>query len=89
MVQDEPVALASVYKVYKAVKIPIIGIGGISNYSDVIEFFLCGASAVQIGTALFVEPDAPVKIIKGLEKYLTKKKISEIRNLTGQVRIYK
>ena len=85
----KPVALASVYKVYKAVKIPIIGIGGISNYSDVIEFFLCGASAVQIGTALFVEPDAPVKIIKGLEKYLTKKKISEIRNLTGQVRIYK
>jgi len=85
----KPVALASVNKVYKAVKIPIIGIGGISNYSDVIEFFLCGASAVQIGTALFVEPDAPVKIIKGLKEYLTKKKISEIRKLTGQVRIYK
>ncbi len=85
----KPVALACVYKVYKAVKIPIIGIGGISNYSDVIEFFLCGASAVQIGTTLFVEPDAPIKIIKELKKYLSKNKIKSIRELTGKVRIYK
>ncbi len=85
----KPVALACVYKVYKAVKIPIIGIGGISNYSDVIEFFLCGASAVQIGTTLFVEPDAPVKIVKELKKYLSKNKIKSIRELTGKVRIYK
>jgi len=66
----KPVALACVHKVYKAVNIPIIGIGGISDYRDVIEFFLCGATAVQIGTALFVEPDAPVKIIKQIKKYL-------------------
>jgi len=85
----KPVALACVYKVYKAVKIPIIGIGGISNYSDVIEFFLCGASAVQIGTTLFVDPDAPVKIVKDLKKYLSKNKIESIRELTGKVRIYK
>ncbi len=85
----KPVALACVFKVYKAVKIPIIGIGGISNYSDVIEFFLCGASAVQIGTTLFVEPDAPVKIVKELKKYLSKNKIESIRELTGKVRIYK
>jgi dihydroorotate dehydrogenase (NAD+) catalytic subunit len=85
----KPVALACIHKVYNAVKIPLIGIGGISNYRDVIEFFLCGASAVQIGTALFVEPDAPVKIVKQLKKYLAKNKIESIRELTGQVRIYK
>lgn len=85
----KPVALACVYKVYRAVKIPIIGIGGISNYRDVIEFFLCGASVVQIGTALFVEPDAPIKIIQGLRQYLTKNKISKVSELTGQLRIYK
>lgn len=85
----KPVALACVHKVYKAVNIPIIGIGGISDYRDVIEFFLCGATAVQIGTALFVEPDAPVKIIKQLKKYLLKNKIKSIRELTGKVRIYK
>lgn len=85
----KPVALAAVFKVHKAVKIPIIGIGGISNYSDVIEFLLCGASAVQIGTALFVEPDAPAKIIKGLHDYLKKNKVNSIREITGQVRIYK
>lgn len=85
----KPVALASVFKVYNNVKIPIIGIGGISDFRDVIEFFLCGASAVQIGTALFVEPDAPVKIVKQLKKYMSKNKIESIRDLTGQVRIYK
>jgi dihydroorotate dehydrogenase (NAD+) catalytic subunit len=85
----KPVALAAVFKVYQAVKIPIIGIGGISNYRDVIEFFLCGASAVQIGTALFVEPDAPIKIIRDLKKYLSENKINTISELTGQVRIYK
>ncbi len=85
----KPVALAAVFKTYQAVKIPIIGIGGISNYRDVVEFFLCGASAVQIGTALFVEPDAPIKIISDLKKYLSENKIRTISELTGQVRIYK
>ncbi|MCP4705476.1 MAG: dihydroorotate dehydrogenase [candidate division Zixibacteria bacterium] len=84
----KPVALASVFKVYNNIKIPIIGIGGIADYKDVIEFFLCGASAVQIGTALFVEPDAPVKIVKQFKKYMVKNKIGSIRELTGQVRIY-
>lgn len=85
----KPVALASVYKVYQAVKIPIIGIGGISDYSDVIEFFLCGASAVQIGTALFVEPEAPIVIVKLLKKYMLENKIKSLSELTGKVRIYK
>ncbi len=84
----KPVALALIHKVYNSVKIPIIGIGGIMNYRDAVEFFLCGASAIQVGTALFIEPDTPVKIIKGLKKYLSKYKINSIKELIGKVRIY-
>lgn len=84
----KPVALAMVNKVYKAVKIPLIGIGGITNYQDVVEFMLCGASAVQVGTALFVEPDAPVKIIKDLKKFLIKRKLNKITDLIGQLKEY-
>jgi len=84
----KPVALALVHKVYNSVKIPIIGIGGISNAHDVIEFMLCGATAVQVGTALFVEPDAPVKIIRDLKKYLSDNKFKSVTELTGQLRKY-
>lgn len=84
----KPVALAMVNKVYKAVKIPLIGIGGITSYQDVVEFMLCGASAVQVGTALFVEPDAPVKIIKDLKKFLIKRKLNKITDLIGQLKEY-
>ncbi|UCD16929.1 MAG: dihydroorotate dehydrogenase [Candidatus Zixiibacteriota bacterium] len=84
----KPVALAMVHKVYQAVEIPIIGIGGIADYGDVIEFFLCGAAAVQIGTSLFVEPTAPIKIMKDLKKYLSERGLRNIRELTGQVRTY-
>ena len=84
----KPVALAMVHKVYQAVKIPIIGIGGIANFSDVIEFFLCGASAVQVGTSLFIDPTGPIKIKRDLIKYLTQHRLKTIRELTGQVRIY-
>jgi dihydroorotate dehydrogenase (NAD+) catalytic subunit len=84
----KPVALAMVHKVYKAVRIPLIGIGGISNYRDVVEFFLCGARAVQIGTALFVQPDTPIQIIKDLKNYLSKNKFKNINEIVGQLRIY-
>lgn len=84
----KPVALAMVHQVYNSVKIPIIGIGGIMNWVDVVEFFLCGATAVQIGTGLFVEPDAPIKIVKGLQKYLLQNKLGSIRELTGKLRKY-
>lgn len=83
-----PVALAMVHQVYNAVKIPIIGIGGIMNWRDTIEFFLCGAAAVQIGTALFIEPDAPIKIINGLKKYLIKNKSKNVSELVGKLREY-
>jgi dihydroorotate dehydrogenase (NAD+) catalytic subunit len=84
----KPVALAMVYQVRKAVSIPIIGVGGIKDYRDAIEFFLCGAAAVQVGTALFIEPDAPVRIIRDLKKYLSRNKLGSIRELVGKLREY-
>lgn len=84
----KPVALAMVDAVYNSTKLPIIGIGGIRDYRDVVEFILCGATAVQVGTALFIEPDAPIKILKDLKGYLKRKKIASITELIGQVRKY-
>jgi len=84
----KPVALAMVDKVYNCTKLPLIGIGGIANADDVVEFLLVGATAVQIGTALFVEPDAPVKIAEDLRTYLKKRKLGSVTELIGQVRKY-
>lgn len=84
----KPIALAMVDKVHSRCKLPIIGIGGIRNAMDVVEFMLCGATAVQIGTALFVEPDAPVKIAAELKSYLKSKKMRSVTELIGQVRKY-
>ncbi|WP_422448822.1 dihydroorotate dehydrogenase [Thermoanaerobacterium sp. DL9XJH110] len=66
----KPIALRMVWEVYEAVKIPIIGMGGIFTWRDAAEFILAGASAVAVGTAGLVDPEAPLKIIDGLEKYL-------------------
>jgi len=82
----KPIALAMVDAVHTKCKLPIIGIGGIQNAMDVVEFLLCGATAVQIGTALFVEPDAPVKIAADLKAYLKARKMSSVTELIGQVR---
>ncbi|MFH2049448.1 MAG: dihydroorotate dehydrogenase [bacterium] len=84
----KPVALAMVDAVYNKTRLPIIGIGGISCAEDVIEFMLCGATAIQIGTALFIEPDLPVKIPSGLEKYLKNRGLNSILDLKGKVRKY-
>jgi len=83
----KPVAIRMVYEVYKSVKIPVIGIGGIMNYKDVLEFFIAGASAVQVGTANFVDPEIPIKIINDLKNYLENKKIHNISSLTGSIKI--
>jgi len=76
-----------VYELYKTIKIPIIGIGGIMNYKDVLEFYLAGSSAVQIGTANFVDPEIPIRIIENLENYLTENNIGNISDLTGKVMV--
>ena len=79
----KPIALAQIYRVYEAINIPIIGMGGASNYEDVIEFMLAGSSAVALGVINFIDPEAPVKILKDLEEYLTKNKIDDINTLVG------
>lgn len=79
----KPIALRMVWQVAKAVKIPVIGIGGISTAADAIEFLLAGASAIQVGTANFVDPQATVKIIAGIEDYLHRHKISDVKQLIG------
>lgn len=79
----KPIALRMVWQVARAVRIPVIGIGGISNAKDAIEFILAGASAIQVGTANFVDPTITVKIIEGIEAYLQRHEISSVRDLTG------
>ncbi len=80
-----PVAVRMVWQVYNAVKIPIIGMGGISKWQDAVEMLMAGASALQIGTVLFNDPYAPIKINEGLEKYMEDNNISSISELTGSV----
>jgi dihydroorotate dehydrogenase (NAD+) catalytic subunit len=79
----KPVALCMVWKVAKAVKIPVIGIGGIMNATDAIEFILAGASAIQIGTANFIDPAVSVKILQGIEEYLTQNGFTSVKQLIG------
>ena len=79
----KPVALAKVYEVANAVKIPIFGIGGIAGTEDAIEFLLAGATAVQIGTMNFIDPAISVKIADGLEQYARDHNISDIGTLVG------
>lgn len=83
----KPLSLRAVWEASKAVDIPIVGIGGIMDYRDAVEFMLCGSSAVQVGTASFVNPQAPVEIIEGLEGYLKKKNITNVNKLVGTVRL--
>ena len=79
----KPVALAKVYEVAQAVKIPIFGIGGVAGTEDAIEFLLVGATAVQVGTMNFVDPALSVKIVDGLEQYARAHNISDIGCLVG------
>ncbi len=82
----KPVALCMTWQAYKAVKIPIIGMGGIMNAEDALAFFLCGASAIQVGTANFVNPQAMPSIIDGIKRYLKRNKLKSIRELTGKLK---
>jgi len=79
----KPIALRMVWQVYNAVNIPVIGIGGIMNATDAIEFILAGASAVEIGTGFFKDPDVFQKVITGINRYLDKNNIKQISDLIG------
>ena len=78
-----PIAVRMVYQVANAVKIPVIGLGGIMNGRDALEFILAGATAVQVGTANFVDPTATIKIIDYIEDYLNRHNYSSIREIIG------
>ena len=82
----KPIALKMVWDLFNKVKIPIIGIGGIMDYKDALEFIICGATAVQVGTANFINPDATINIIKGIEEFLKKDKINNIKDLIGALK---
>ncbi|RKL63781.1 dihydroorotate dehydrogenase [Thermoanaerobacteraceae bacterium SP2] len=79
----KPIALRMVWEVYKAVKVPIIGMGGITSWQDAVEFILAGASAVAVGTASFVDPLTPLHIIAGFKQYLADQGIKSIGELIG------
>lgn len=81
----KPVALRMVWQVARSVKIPVVGLGGIMNTDDAVEFMVAGASAVQIGTASFIDPDISVRIIEGLEKYCKDNGIEKVSALTGSL----
>jgi dihydroorotate dehydrogenase (NAD+) catalytic subunit len=82
-----PVAVRMVWQVAQAVRVPVIGIGGIVRAEDAIEFFIAGASAVQIGTANFINPRAALDIVDGIEAYLARHGIAKISDLTGSLEI--
>ena len=81
----KPIALRMVWQVAKAVKIPVIGLGGIMNWKDAVEFMLAGASAIQIGTANFIDPMTTLKVAEGIEAYMRAQNVSDIRELVGAV----
>ena len=80
-----PIAVRMVWQVSNAVKIPVVGMGGISSAEDAIEMMMAGASAVQVGAAIFTDPYAPVKIVEGLHKWLDSHGIAAVREIIGTV----
>lgn len=82
----KPVAVRMVYQVANAVKLPIIGMGGITNAEDALEFILAGATAVSVGTANFMDPMTTVKVAEGIEEYMRKYQIADIKELIGAVK---
>ena len=83
----KPIALRMVWQVAKAVKIPVIGLGGIMNWKDAVEFMLAGASAIQIGTANFIDPSVTIKVAEGINDYLERHKFSSVRDIIGALEV--
>jgi dihydroorotate dehydrogenase (NAD+) catalytic subunit len=82
----KPVGLAMVWKVAQAVKVPIVGLGGIATAEDALEYLIAGATAVQVGCAHFFDPRAPLKIIEGISKYLKAHGLNGISSLIGSLK---
>lgn len=81
----KPVALRMVWQVARAVKVPVVGIGGIMTAEDALEFIIAGATAVQVGTANFVDPGCAPKIIRGIESHLQRQRVASIKELIGSL----
>ena len=83
----KPIALRMVWQVAKAVNIPVVGLGGIMNWKDAVEFLLAGATAIQIGTANFIDPPITVKVAEGINDYLDRHGYSSVRDIIGALEI--
>ncbi len=83
----KPVALRMVWQVAKAVKIPVVGLGGIMNATDAIEFFLAGATAIEIGTANFIDPSVTVKVSEGINDYLERHGFKSVKEIIGALKV--
>ncbi|MBQ8607168.1 MAG: nitronate monooxygenase, partial [Bacteroidaceae bacterium] len=83
----KPIALRMVWQVAQAVKIPVIGLGGIMNWRDAVEFLLAGATAIQIGTANFIDPAITVKVAEGINDYLDRHGFSSVEEIIGGLEI--
>jgi dihydroorotate dehydrogenase (NAD+) catalytic subunit len=79
----KPVALRMVHQVYQAVDVPIVGCGGISTGVDAIEFLMAGASAIEVGTATFANPTAPIDVLEGIEEFMDREGVEDVRELVG------
>ena len=82
-----PIALRMVWQVSKAVKIPVIGMGGIMNWKDAVEFMLAGATAIQIGTANFIDPTVTVKVAEGIDDYLNRHNYTSVKDIIGALEV--
>lgn len=82
----KPIALRMVWQVSKAISIPIIGLGGICSATDAIEFLLAGATAIQIGTANFIDPQITIKVVDGINDYLERKNIQSVKDIIGIIK---
>ena len=83
----KPIALRMVYQVAAAIDIPVIGCGGISTGLDAVEFLMVGATAVQVGTATFFNPLAPIEVLEGIEGFLAEEGVDDARELIGAARV--
>jgi dihydroorotate dehydrogenase (NAD+) catalytic subunit len=83
----KPLSLLAVYRCAQTVDIPIIGIGGICTAEDALEYLLAGASAVQVGTATFVQPDAALRVLRGIEEYMQKHHFKNVREIIGRLQV--
>jgi len=85
----KPIAIKLVWDAAKAVRIPIIGMGGIQSATDAIEFMMAGATAVAVGTANFYEPQTALQVIDGLGEFMRRHEIEDVREIVGSVRVEK